>query len=542
MKWKYKTLLSAMVLYNIAFALPAHALTQTSTQNPLACEFFESTPPSLPNNQLGASKSTSTVTSLSKGAVFEKFPTATNTKLSSTITCVFQGLGKINKQVFRIRMNANLSVRVVQGGRNMHLNPDSESFGDYHQYTTSIDSNKIKVTTTYNSEADYTYFKSYFRNLIDRDVSYKVASGGTGRPTGTSANGGGGAWGGPVVTNTVTSINNSETNSNNLKPSLSQLNDYDGDGIFDPAVWRFSNGTFYILPSSNNCPSSMSSHGPGCELQWGLPNDIAIAGDFDGDNKADPTVWRPSNGNYYVHPSSGQCPSRMTNHFTGCEVQWGLPGDTPITGDFDNDGRTDPAIWRSADAHFYVLPSTGRCPSRMIPFAHGCRAQWGLIDDVPIVADYDSDGVVDLAVWRPSTATYYILPSTNICPSNMKIHGPGCEIQFGDSNEIPIVGYFDNDSKLDIGTHDPFTFALKYLASSEHCGSLDYLCVNEGIDPDAIVFTADVNGDGIDDIVQVIDINGLLYFFNENFEGEDIKQWGLLTDSVLMRNTDYFPI
>ena len=63
----------------------------------------------------------------------------------------------------------------------------------------------------------------------------------------------------------------------------------------------------------------MRSLGP-ISLQWGGGGDIAVPGDYDGDRRTDLAVFRPSNGTWYLWLVAG-----IT---TG--VQWGGAGDVPI--------------------------------------------------------------------------------------------------------------------------------------------------------------------------------------------------------------------
>ncbi len=161
-----------------------------------------------------------------------------------------------------------------------------------------------------------------------------------------------------------------------------------------PAVWRPANGTWYLSQTWNSASATIK--------QWGLPGDVPVPGEYDGDGKNDFAVWRPANGTWYILPSSSPNNSGI--------YQWGLSGDIPVPGDYDGGGQTDLAVWRPSNGTWYVQSTSS---------STRISQQWGLTGDVPVPGDYDGDGKTDFAVWRPANGTWYIIPSSR--PSNLII-------------------------------------------------------------------------------------------------------------------------
>ena len=182
------------------------------------------------------------------------------------------------------------------------------------------------------------------------------------------------------------------------------LGDLDGDGKDDLVVWRASTGNWHYLTSSTGYAYASAG-----VKQWGsqAAGDVPKLADMDGDGKADLVVWRASTGTWFWLTSlTGY------NYAMAASFQWGNQslGDIPMLGDIDGDHMADLIVWRPTDGNWYWLTS-----STGYSYASGGSKHWGnqSLGDVPLPADMDGDGLVDLVVWRASTGTWYWLTSSS---------------------------------------------------------------------------------------------------------------------------------
>src|SRR6185436_13231602 len=124
----------------------------------------------------------------------------------------------------------------------------------------------------------------------------------------------------------------------------------------------------------------------------------------------------------------------------------------------DGDGRTDMALWRPSTGTFFSLSSKSG-------YTFGFSRAWGVsaVGDKPFTGDIDGDGIVDLIVWRPTDGTWYWLTSgTGYDPTRAG------SLQWGiaSQGDIPILAVFDVDGRQDFAVYRNSTGEWFWLTSS----------------------------------------------------------------------------
>ena len=202
--------------------------------------------------------------------------------------------------------------------------------------------------------------------------------------------------------------------------TLRKALDFDGDSKADLSVFR---------PEDSNWLIGKTTGGTITQSWGNAIEDFYTPGDYDGDGKSDISVWRDTNGTWFRLNSSDN---------TVGIVSWGVSGDEAVGRDFDGDGKTDFGIVRRSNGimTWYIYKSSD---NQVI------IAQWGATNDYVAPGDYDGDGKFDLAIQRPgatltSPGTFYIYTMA----------GNVIVASWGQSNDAIVPGDYDGDNKTDL--------------------------------------------------------------------------------------------
>jgi len=227
---------------------------------------------------------------------------------------------------------------------------------------------------------------------------------------------------------------------------------------------------------------------------FGLPGETPLTGDFTGDGRDDVVTFTHGPlDDVYVAPSLGST--------FGASAKWhdrfALSGEIPAVGDVNGDGRDDIVTFtRGTLGDVYVGLSNGS--------SFGAGLKWhdsfALNAEFPAVGDVNGDGLDDLITFtRGTTGDVYVALSTG------SGFGPGLKWHdwFAVGAEQPRIGDFDGDGRDDIATFTNNAAGDVYVALST--GNAFTGTEQKWHDFFALAgefpYVGDFDGDGKDDIV-----------------------------------------
>ncbi len=177
----------------------------------------------------------------------------------------------------------------------------------------------------------------------------------------------------------------------------------------------------------------------------GVPGDIPITGDWNGDGRTKVGVYRPSNGLFILDTNGDQ-------QFDAGDAVYNLgvgidPTDKPVVGDWNGDGRTKVGLFRQG--FFWILDTNGNGT-----FEQGVDATYafgGVAGDIPVVGDWTGTGTSKIGLFR--LGFYWILDA-NGNGSLDNVNGAGGDLAFaygGIAGDVPLVGDWNGSGTSKVG-------------------------------------------------------------------------------------------
>lgn len=122
---------------------------------------------------------------------------------------------------------------------------------------------------------------------------------------------------------------------------------------------------------------------------------------------------------------------------------YGNPADVPVVCDWDGDGVETVGLYRPSTGFLHLRNSNTQGFSHVAIF-------YGNPADLPVCGDWDRDGVATIGIWRPSDQTFYL--------RNSNSHGRAhLSFRFGDPGDVPLAGDWDGDGRDTVGVYRPST-------------------------------------------------------------------------------------
>ena len=186
------------------------------------------------------------------------------------------------------------------------------------------------------------------------------------------------------------------------------IGDWDNDGKDEIGIFRPNdNGMsklYLITRDWNTLGSNAGSADYTIPLGGLYPNNKPISGNWDGIGGDDYGGFSPNTFYLYTINLASSTATRYK------DVPFGMNGDKPLSGDWDNDGKADIGIFRplypnqNTNSFFLDKGLTGD-QHELGPY------EYGNTGDIPVIGDWNGDGVDNIGVFRQSTNEFFTNPN-----------------------------------------------------------------------------------------------------------------------------------
>ncbi len=182
--------------------------------------------------------------------------------------------------------------------------------------------------------------------------------------------------------------------------------------------------------------------GQNATFTGGLAGQKGVSGDWNGDGID--TIGSFTNGTWKIRNSNFPI---INPPFGGgiITITFGQAGDLPVVGDWNNDGVDTPGVYRPSVGQFFLTNSTSTTPAVEI------TVTFGIAEDLPVAGDWNADGFDSVGVFRPSSGQFF-LTDDNVLAATIDQ-----AFFFGTNGDLPTAGDWNGNGVDTIGVWRPST-------------------------------------------------------------------------------------
>ncbi len=202
-------------------------------------------------------------------------------------------------------------------------------------------------------------------------------------------------------------------------------------GIFVDGVW-------YMDASGNGL---WNGQPPDRTTSFGIPGDTPVVGDWDRDTASEIGVFR--GGQWFVdydgHPYLWDGSDRVYN--------FGFSGAIPVTGDWNGDTEPEIGVY---NAGTWYLDANSNNAWDGTGTGKDAVYSFGVAGWTPVIGDWNRDGQVEIGVY--TSGTWYVDANRNYVWDGTGT-GKDAVLNFGFAGAVPVTGDWNQDGIFEIGIY-----------------------------------------------------------------------------------------
>jgi hypothetical protein len=192
---------------------------------------------------------------------------------------------------------------------------------------------------------------------------------------------------------------------------------------------------------------------------------------------------------------------------------FGDPGDVPVMGDWDCDGVDTPGLYRQSDGYVYLSNVNAQGVA-------GVKFFFGDPGDVPLAGDFDGDGCDTVSIYRPSESRVFVINELGSDDGGLGV--AEFSYLFGNPGDKAFVGDFDGDGVDTVGLHRESTGLVYYTNThSQGNAEVEFIYGDPG---DKIVTGKWTDAHTVDTVGLFRPSQGTMYLRYENSQGNADEQ------------------